>query len=401
LILSRHPIRWVGTSAATAIVVAGCVLGGDKTAAPTAVTSVAPDASAPAATESTVPSASAAVGPPEELIAAAKSEGILTTIALSHDWCDYGEILQSFKDKYGIAVNELDPGGNSADEIQAIKTTKDDRGPQAPDVVDVGFSFGDANKDLFEPYKVASWESIPEAVKSTDGSWFGDYYGLMALATNTAVQPDPPKDWSDLLKPEYKGQIALDGDPRTSFQAIQAVYAAALANGGSLDDARPGLDFFKKVVDAGNFVPVDANPSTIADGATPVALRWSYNGLTQRDEADGNPAIEVTVPTSGRLGGVYVQAISKYAPHPSAAKLWMEHLLSDEGQLLRLRGHCNPIRYDDMLERGVIPPDLASQVPDSTGVVFPSSAQLKAATNLIIKDWDKTVGVNIAAPPGG
>ncbi|MFC3267326.1 ABC transporter substrate-binding protein, partial [Camelimonas abortus] len=38
--------------------------------------------------------------PSEELIAAAKAEGELTTIALPHDWCGYGEIIQSFKDKY-------------------------------------------------------------------------------------------------------------------------------------------------------------------------------------------------------------------------------------------------------------------------------------------------------------
>ena len=139
---------------------------------------------------------------------------------------------------------------------------------------------------------------------------------------------------ADLLKPEYKGQIALDGDPRTSNQAIQAVYAAALANGGSLDNAQPGLDFFKKVVDAGNFVPTDANPGTIVQGATPVALRWSYNGLAHRDETADNPTIDVTVPASGRFGGVYVQAISKYAPHPNAAKLFIDTVLSKEGQEL-------------------------------------------------------------------
>ena len=93
----------------------------------------------------------------------------------------------------------------------------------------------------------------------------------------------------------------MDGDPRTSNQAIQAVYAAALANGGSLDDAQPGLDFLKQVVDAGNFVPVDANPGTIVQGATPIALRWSYNALAHRDEMAGNPEIDVTVPASGRL----------------------------------------------------------------------------------------------------
>jgi putative spermidine/putrescine transport system substrate-binding protein len=338
-------------------------------------------------------------GAPEALITAAKAEGTLTTIALPDDWCNYREVIDSFKAKYGIAVNELDPGASSGVEIEAIKANKDNPGPQAPDVVDVAYDFGESNKDLFTPYKVATWDSIPAAAKDPEGAWWGDYYGVMSFTTNTAVVPNPPKDWSDLLKSEYKGQIALDGDPRASGQAISAVYASALANGGSLDNAQPGLDFWKKVVDAGNFVPVDANPGTITQGATPIALRWSYNGLSHRDATAGNPTIDVTVPTSGRFGGVYVQAISKYAPHPNAAKLWMEYLYSDEGQLLWLKGYCNPIRYDDMVARGVVPADLAAKLPDSTGAVFPTPAQLAVATKLITEGWDKTVGVDVVVPP--
>jgi putative spermidine/putrescine transport system substrate-binding protein len=338
-------------------------------------------------------------GAPEALVTAAKAEGNLTTIALPHDWCNYGEVIEAFKAKYGIAVNELSPGVSSGVEIEAIKANKDNPGPQAPDVVDVAYDFGESNKDLFTPYKVATWDSIPAAAKAPDGAWWGDYYGVMSFTTNTAVVPNPPKDWSDLLKPEYKGQVALDGDPRASGQAISAVYASALANGGSLDNAQPGLDFWKKVVDAGNFVPVDANPGTIVQGATPIAMRWSYNGLAHRDATAGNPTINVTVPASGRFGGVYVQAISKYAPHPNAAKLWMEYLYSDEGQLLWLKGYCNPIRYDDMVARGVVPADLAAKLPDSTGAVFPTPAQLAVATKLITEGWDKTVGVDVVVPP--
>jgi putative spermidine/putrescine transport system substrate-binding protein len=334
-----------------------------------------------------------------KLEADAKAEGSLTTIALPHDWCNYGEVIESFKTKYGLTVNELDPGVSSGVEIEAIKANKDNPGPQAPDVVDVGFSFGEDNKDIFQPYKVATWDSIPDAAKDPDGAWWGDYYGVMSFTTNTAIQPNPPKDWSDLLDARFKGQVALDGDPRASNQAIQAVYAAALANGGSLDNAQPGLDFFKKVVDAGNFVPVDANPGTIVQGATPVALRWSYNGLSHRDSTAGNPTIDVTVPTSGRFGGVYVQAISKYAPHPNAAKLWMEYLYSDEGQLLWLKGYCNPIRYEDMVKRAVVPAELAAKLPDTAGAVFPTPAQLAAATKLITEGWDKTVGVDVIVPP--
>jgi len=64
-----------------------------------------------------------------------------------------------------------------------------------------------------------------------------------------------PQDWADLLKPEYKGQVALSGDPRISTQAYLSVMAASLANGGSADDMMPGLEFFKKLNEAGNFVP--------------------------------------------------------------------------------------------------------------------------------------------------
>ena len=168
----------------------------------------------------------------------------------------------------------------------------------------------------------------------------------MSFETNTAIVPNPPKDWADLLKPEYKGQVALDGDPRASNQAIQAVYASALANGGSLDDAQPGLDFWKKVVDAGNFVPVDANPAHDRPGrdADHDALDVQRPVAPRRDGRQPGRSTSPSRP-AGRFGGVYVQAISAYAPHPNAAKLWMEYLYSDEGQLLWLKGYCNPIRY--------------------------------------------------------
>jgi len=47
----------------------------------------------------------------DALIAAAKAEGNLTTIALPHNWCDYGDMLTGFTAKYGIKINELNPDG--------------------------------------------------------------------------------------------------------------------------------------------------------------------------------------------------------------------------------------------------------------------------------------------------
>jgi len=351
---------------------------------------------APAATQ-----APPAVSGMDKLIADAKAEGTLTTIALPHDWCNYGEALDTFKAKYGLTINELNPDGGSGDEVEAIKANKDNKGPQAPDVIDVGFSFGPSSKaeNLLMAYKVATWDSIPADAKDPDGYWYGDYYGVLSFLINTDVQPNVPKDWADLLKPDYKGQVALSGDPRTSNQAIQSVFASGLANGGTLDNAQPGLDFFAKLNQAGNLVPLIANNGLVAKGETPVRITWDYNGLAAIDSFAGNPKATLVVPATGRFAGVYVQAISAYAPHPNAAKLWMEFLYSDEGQIIWMKGYCHPIREADMRARNVIPADLLAKLPDVSGAVFPNNPQLDAAKELITKNWDSVVGANIQKAP--
>ena len=394
------------------MVLAACAPKATPTAAPTsapateaptqAMTEAPTEAATQAATEA--PTSAATEAPAanmDELIAAAKAEGQLTTIALPHDWCNYGEAIDTFKQKYGIEVNELNPDAGSGDEIEAIKANKDNKGPQAPDVVDVGFAFGTSGKaeNLFQPYKVSTWDSIPDDAKDSEGYWYGDYYGVLAFLVNTDVQPDVPKDWADLLDPKYNGQVALSGDPRTSNQAIQSVFAASLANGGSLDDPQPGLDYFAKLNQAGNLVPLIANNGLVAKGETPVRITWDYNARAAIDSFAGNPKAEVVIPASGRFAGVYVQAISAYAPHPNAAKLWMEFLYSDEGQLIWMKGYCHPIREQDMRSRGVIPQDLLDKLPDVSGAVFPSVEQLDSAKALITGNWDKVVGANIQAPP--
>lgn len=334
----------------------------------------------------------------DQLVTAAKAEGNLTVIALPHDWCNYGEALSTFSSKYGITINELNPDGGSADEIQAIVANKDNKGPQAPDVIDVGYGFGPQliSDKLVMPYKVSTWDSIPADSKDADGYWYGDYYGVLAFEVNSDVVKNVPADWADLLKPEYKGQFALAGDPRASAQAQMSVYAAAIYNGGSLDQVQPGLDFFKKINDAGNFVPVIAKQATVAKGETPIILRWDYSALADKDTLAGNPNIAVVYPSSGTIAGIYIQAISAYAPHPNAAKLWEEFLYSDEGQNIWMKGYCHPIRYKDMASRGVIPAEVAAKLPTFNGpVAFPSIDQINAAKQLIGDQWMSAVGADV------
>jgi putative spermidine/putrescine transport system substrate-binding protein len=339
----------------------------------------------------------------DDLVKAAKAEGQLTTIALPHDWCGYGDVIAGFKAKYPeITINELNPDAGSGDEVEAIKANKDNKGPQAPDVIDVGLSFGpSAKKDgLIQAYKVSTWDSIPDTAKDADGFWTGDYYGVLSFQVNKDLVKVSPTDWADLLKPEFANSVALAGDPRASNQAIQAVYAAGLSGGAAAGEAagKAGLDFFKKLNAAGNFVPVIGKAATLAQGQTPILVTWDYNALAGRDTLKGNPPVDVIVPKTGVVAGVYVQAISAYAPHPNAAKLWLEYLYSDEGQIAWLKGYCHPIRFNDLAKNGKIPADVLAKLPPAesyAAAAFPTLDEQGKAKEAITKNWDAVVGANV------
>lgn len=341
--------------------------------------------------------------PSAELVAAAKAEGKLTTIALPHSWCGYGEVIDAFKAKYPeIQVNELNPDAGSGDEIEAIKANKGNTGDQAPDVIDVGLSFGPSAKaeGLLQPYKVSTWDSIPDSAKDAEGYWYGDYYGVLAFLVNKDIVQESPKDWEDLLKPEFANSVALAGDPRTANQAVQGVYASGLsrAGGDAAKAGEAGLQFFKELNEKGNFVPVIGKAASLAQGSTPIIIAWDYNGMSWGDSLNGNPPYEVVVPASGVVAGVYVQAISAYAPHPNAAKLWMEHLYSDDGQLGWLKGYCHPIRFNDLAKNGKIPQELLDKLPPAESyekAVFPTLDEQAAGKAAITANWDSVVGANV------
>jgi len=354
-----------------------------------------PATQAPAATE-------APADPMAALYEAAKAEGMLTTIALPHDWCNYEGMFNGFKAKYpGIEVNELNPGAGSGEEIEAIKANKDNPGPQAPDVIDVGLAFGPTSKDegLIQPYKVATWDDIPDSAKDPDGYWYVDYYGVLAFEVNTAEVANAPAEYADLLKPEYNGQVALSGDPLTSNAAALSVWAAGLSTGKTGEEAaQAGLEFFKQLNEAGNFVPIDGDSRTVGIGETPVLIDWNYNSIANDVALAGNPDLETKIPTKGSIAGMYVQAISAFAPHPNAAKLWMEHLYSDEGQVAWLKGYCHPIRFNDLVKNKKVPADMLAKLPPAESyekAVFPTLEQQAKAKEIITKQWDTVVGANV------
>ncbi len=369
---------------AIALTVAAC--GGDD----------ATETTAAPVTSAAAPAAGDACGTTvDEIAAAAKAEGKVNLIALPDTWANYKGILESFRTKYGIEAPVANPDASSADELTAIQTLRGQ--PDMPEAVDVGPSFTSQliDEGLVTPYKPTVWDEIPDNLKDPDGNWVGAYYGVISIASNTTLVKNPPATWADLKKPEYKGQVTINGDPREAGAAFAAVMAASIANGGSFDDILPGVQYFGDLKKAGNLQVIDVTEAAVLSGEVPIALDWTYNfpGLQAGLEEAGF-GLQITVPADGVYGGYYAQAIVSEIDHPCAARLWLEHLVGDDGALGYLEGGAIPARYAALEASGKITEELKKNLPSAdviAQVAFPSQAQIDAAKTVIAEQWGPLV----------
>jgi putative spermidine/putrescine transport system substrate-binding protein len=325
------------------------------------------------------------------LVAAAKKEGQLNVITLPSNWANYGTIMADFQKEYGIKITDANPEGSSAQELSAIKELKGKS--SAPDVVDVGTSYAvtGTSEGLFAPYQVATWSDIPAAAKDANGDYYADYGGYMAIGYNAAVVKTPPTSFKSLLGPEYKNMVAIDGNPNQTASAFDTVYAAALANGGSLSNIAPGVSYFKNLKAAGNFVPVEGTPATIQSGQTPILIWWDYLLASEVTTKD----FKIVIPSDAQFAAYYDQAISATAPDPAAARLWEEFLYSAEGQNLFLEGETQPIEMQAMIANGTINKTAEAKlppVPGSGALSFPTTAETNAAAAVVAQQWPGVTG---------
>ena len=323
------------------------------------------------------------------LVAAAKKEGHLNVITLPlQGWANYGTIMKDFTKKYGIKIYDENPNGSSQDEITAVENDKGRA--EAPDVLDVGTSYAVQNTNLLAPYKVQTWKDIPAGTKDSSGRWFDDYGGYVSIGCDTAKIKVCPTSFAQLLKPIYKNEVGINGDPTQASAAFSAVFAAALANGGSFSNIEPGIKFFAKLNADGNYVPGGSAATAVA-GTTPILIWWDYlqNGIQANLKT-----WKVNIPTDASYAAYYTQAITADAPHPAAARLWEEYLYSTVGQNLFLQGYARPIELAAMTAAGTVNKTWLAQLPPAPkGVTkYPTLAQLTQAKSTVAANWASEVG---------
>ncbi|GAA2010171.1 ABC transporter substrate-binding protein [Microbacterium ulmi] len=370
----RVRLAGVAIAAAAALTLSGCASG-------------TPGADDGSGVDASTATSLADFGTLDDLETAAKAEGNLNVIALPRDWANYGEIIDAFKAKYPeIAVTEQSPDVSSADEIKAAESNAGL--DTAPDVFDLGLTVALQSTDVFAPYKVQTWDEIPDELKEPTGLFVGDYGGYMSIGYDSSKY-DAPTTLDDLLDSSYKSAVAINGDPTQAGAAFAAVGLATVQSGGDLDDFQPGIDFFSDLNGAGNLLKVNVTTATVASGETPVVFDWDYLNATH--VADNKDWKVVVFPGTG-YAGYYNQAINKDAPHPAAARLWQEFLYSDEVQNLWLKGGARPVRMEAMTTAGTIDADAAAALPEAPDdTVVPTEEQSTKAGELLGKEWAAAV----------
>lgn len=262
------------------------------------------------------------------LIAAATKEG-LVTFYTSIDLQVAESLAKAFQDKYpGITV-QLERSG--AERIYQRINQEYDSKIHNVDVVDSSDAANlvDYKKSgwlsAYVPADVGKW---PAQQRDSDGFFAADRATLSVIGYNTKlIQPaDAPKSYADLLDPKWKDKI-VKAHPSYSGNIMTATYELTKA---------PGLGWpYLQKLSQQQIMQVQSStepPKKLALGERPVMFDGNeYNTLML---LDAQAPVAIVYPTEGTPLVAGAAGLMKDAPHPNAARLFINYLFSAEGQQL-------------------------------------------------------------------
>ncbi len=323
----------------------------------------------------------------DEIVEEAKKEGAVASVGMPDDWANWAGSWQAITDTYGISHTDSDM--SSAEELSTFENEKD---APTKDIGDVGQAFGPmaVEMDVVQPYKATTWDSIPDWAKDPDGKWVISYLGTMSSLQNLDNIGTPITSWADLKNSECRVTI---GDVVRGASSQMAVLSCAYALGGGIDNIDPAIEFFKELAAAGRLDAGDYSQERMARGEVDLYLHWDYQTLRYKElvsEINPDANLDCHIMQDGAIQSGYCLLINKYAPHPHAAALAVEYLLSDEGQIDRARGYARPIRSDVEL-----PSDLAEKmIPDeeyADTIPLTDNDAVSAACAEIASRWEEEI----------
>ena len=284
-------------------------------------------------------SGGAFAGDTDTLEAAAHREGEVTWYVASIDAQSAEAAGRAFAAKYGLKTNVVHGSSPAMFQRLTQDLSKDTGNADVFSSVDVGnfatlksqgalMAYAPANaRDLFPPFRKLD----------KDNTFHATIASLITIAYNSleVTAEDAPQNWTDLLDPKWSGKIALAHPAFSGFAGAWAVQMNKLY----------GSSFFHKLE---QLKPqVSRSPSDtvnlVASGERPIAVAPIAMILKDTDEGR---RLAVQYPTDGSILVATPSAILKNAPHPNAAKLFVEFLLGPEFGNILVAARYEAMRAD-------------------------------------------------------
>jgi iron(III) transport system substrate-binding protein len=318
----------------------------------------------------------------KELYEAAKKEGGEMTWYTAHSDDITAQALgRSFEGLYpGLKVNVLRTTAQVAyqritQEIKASAIQCD-----VLSSTDLGHSVELKAKGAFEKYVPENSAKVLDIYKGydPDGYFHVTSAGMIGIGYNTAKvkAADAPKNWTDLLDPKWKDNIAL-GHP--GFSGYVGTWALTLRN-------KYGWEFFEKLAKNNPRVGRSINDTVTMLNAGESAVAGSGPVGTLLDSLKkGNP-LAMIYPTDGTVLIIAPSSIMKGAKHPNAARLFMEFLMSEGASRIWVEHHTESMRPEVSAVAGAVSAkDLKT--------IRPTVAEITKGVPEVIKQWRETFGV--------
>lgn len=319
------------------------------------------------------------------LYESAQKEGLVVSFDTGPTWANWAGQFKAFQKRYpGVEMVYNDLG--SAATVVALDKARNR--PQADTAYYFAASALDAAKaGVVEAYKPVNFDRLPETLREKDGQWLTVHTLNVAFLVNTKLVKNVPQSWADLLKPEYKNAIVYQ-DPRSTGQGQVVTFAASFGNGGDMDNVTPGINYLGELTKAGNVLrTVGTTPyAQFLKGEIPIWIGYENDGLKAKFVDGMGDGIAVVIPKEASAAAPYAISLVKNGPNPNAGKLWLNFVLSDEGQKIFAEGFVRP-----SVSGIALPEAIASKMPNAPQVHPLDISKSTAKKSEIDAGWAKAV----------
>ena len=328
----------------------------------------------------------------QALYEAAAREGHVAALNTPPGFANWAAVIRGFEQRYPHVLLTYNAAGQGA----ALETMERTRGRPTADVVYLpGFVAVDAaSRGLLAALpperRPPGFDRIAPALRDPAGQWIAVHQAPVVFAVNRRRVRQPVRSWADLKRADLRGQVVY-ASPRSLIEGVAVALAAAAATGqgAGLETVQPGLDLLGEIHRAGSIQRIETQAAIgprFLRGEIGVWVGLEPDILRTRHIDGFGEEMEVVAPAEGTASLPFAVAILRGARNETAARLWLNYVLSEAGQRLFAEG----------LVRPAVPITLAGETAQRLGAIakLETPDQLRIAFRLadIQRGWARIPG---------